>query len=50
MQPRWLPTLRAALGVAVVLSAVLADGSLVTLLGVPPSELERLRRWHTGGV
>ena len=126
MQPRWLPTLRAALGVAVVLSAVLAlaltspgpvgltvvvvwaaygvflvwasrhehsgtrleedaivltegrktrrltrsdildlrpdapggrawrvqallaDGSLITLLGVPPSELERLRRWHTG--
>lgn len=28
--------------------ALLADGSLVTLLGVPPSELERLRRWHTG--
>ncbi len=28
--------------------AVLRDGEVVTLLGVPPSELERLRRWHTG--
>lgn len=28
--------------------ALLADGTLVTLLGVPPSELGRLRRWHTG--
>lgn len=28
--------------------AVLRDGQVVTLLGVPPSQLERLRRWHTG--
>ena len=28
--------------------AVLRDGQVVTLLGVPPSELERLRRWHIG--
>ena len=28
--------------------AVLRDGEVVTLLGVPPSELERLRHWHTG--
>lgn len=26
--------------------AVLRDGELLTLLGVPPQELERLRRWH----
>lgn len=30
------------------LQAVLRDGSSVTLLGVPPGELERLRRWHSG--
>lgn len=125
MQPRWLPTLRASIGVAVVLSAIAAlavsypwrvlevllvtlwagygvflvwasrrehsgtrleedaivitsgadvsrltradildlrtdqpgerawrvqavrrDGRLITLLGVPPGELDRLRRWH----
>lgn len=28
--------------------AVLRDGEVVTLLGVPPTELERLRRWHLG--
>ncbi len=28
--------------------AVLRDGAVVILLGVPPSELERLRRWHSG--
>ncbi|GAA5168120.1 hypothetical protein [Ornithinimicrobium tianjinense] len=28
--------------------AVLRDGEEVTLLGVPPAELDRLRRWHTG--
>ncbi|ANS80114.1 hypothetical protein SGUI_2718 [Serinicoccus hydrothermalis] len=127
MQPRWLPTLRASIGIAVILSAVLAlaltwpwrvvevllallwlgygvflvwasrrehsgtrleqdallvtsgkeverltradildlrtdqpgrrawrvqavhrDGRRVTLLGVPPGELDRLRRWHVG--
>ncbi|OLT40175.1 hypothetical protein BJF86_05025 [Serinicoccus sp. CNJ-927] len=127
MQPRWLPTMRAAIGVAVVLSAVAAlalawpwrvvevvlallwlgygvflvwasrrersgtrleqdalvvtagreverltradildlrtdqpgerawrvqavhrDGRLITLLAVPPGELDRLRRWHVG--
>lgn len=26
--------------------AVLRDGRLLTLLAVPPEELERLRRWH----
>lgn len=26
--------------------AVLRDGRLLTLLAVPPGELERLRRWH----
>ncbi len=31
------------------LQAVRRDGRLVTLLGVPPSELDRLRRWHVGG-
>ena len=31
------------------LQAVRRDGQLVTLLGVPPSELDRLRRWHVGG-
>lgn len=30
--------------------AVLRDGRLLTLLGVPPAELERLRRWHIGGA
>ncbi|SOC56061.1 hypothetical protein [Ornithinimicrobium cerasi] len=30
------------------LQAVLRDGRTVTLLGVPPGELERLRRWHSG--
>lgn len=29
--------------------AVLRDGTLLTLLAVPPEELERLRRWHLGG-
>lgn len=29
--------------------AVLRDGTLLTLLAVPPEELERLRRWHVGG-
>lgn len=28
--------------------AVLRDGQTVPLLGVPPTELERLRRWHSG--
>ena len=28
--------------------AVLRDGEVVTLLGVPPTEVERLRRWHLG--
>lgn len=28
--------------------AVLRDGEVVTLLGVPPGELGRLRRWHVG--
>lgn len=28
--------------------AVLRDGQTVPLLGVPPAELERLRRWHSG--
>lgn len=28
--------------------AVLRDGRTVTLLGVPPAELERLRAWHLG--
>lgn len=27
--------------------AVLRDGEEVTLLGVPPTELDRLRRWHS---
>ncbi|MGO0575396.1 hypothetical protein [Ornithinimicrobium panacihumi] len=26
--------------------AVCGDGSLITLLGVPPAELERVRAWH----
>ena len=30
------------------LQAVLRDGRTVTLLGVPTTELERLRRWHSG--
>lgn len=30
------------------IEAVLADGRRVILLGVPPGELERLRRWHLG--
>lgn len=30
------------------IEAVLADGRRVILLGVPPTELERLRRWHLG--
>lgn len=28
--------------------AVLHDGTVVPLLGVPATELERLRRWHAG--
>ncbi len=28
--------------------AVRRDGRVVTLLAVPPEELERLRRWHVG--
>lgn len=28
--------------------ALLTDGQLVTLLGVPPQELARLRAWHVG--
>lgn len=31
------------------LEAVLRDGQVVTLLGVPPAELERLRGWHVAG-
>ncbi|GAA1164622.1 hypothetical protein GCM10009584_01890 [Ornithinimicrobium humiphilum] len=30
------------------LTAVLRDGEVIPLLGVPPTELERLRRWHVG--
>lgn len=29
--------------------AVLRDGELLTLLAVPPEELERLRAWHVSG-
>ncbi len=29
--------------------AVRRDGRLITLLAVPPAELERLRAWHVGG-
>lgn len=50
MQPRWLPTLRADPPDGPWrLEAVLRDGQVVTLLGVPPAELERLRGWHVAG-
>ncbi|KUG56750.1 hypothetical protein AVL62_11420 [Serinicoccus chungangensis] len=29
--------------------AVRRDGRVITLLAVPPAELERLRAWHVGG-